>query len=137
MPCSGPRAPLLRPFGVERVGASRARGVDGHDGVQRRALLIVGVDSRQVDVDQLARRDLASLHRALQIFDRTSPWDRKPSRAGPPDARSGLTAKSGERHCTEADVQTHTQTTAWAQDTVVAAANTWRHGQRIPDARFR
>jgi hypothetical protein len=56
-------------FGVERGGGFAGFRVDGGDGVQRRSLFVVRLDPREKAVDQLPRRHLVGLHRALQLLD--------------------------------------------------------------------
>ena len=69
MPCSGPRGTAARALRIERIRRLARSRVHGGDRVQRRPLLVVGLDPRQVELDQLPRRDLARLHRALQVLD--------------------------------------------------------------------
>ena len=57
-------------LGIERVSGLAGARVEHRDRIERRTALIVGVDPRQVEIDQLPRRHIAGLLRPLQLFDR-------------------------------------------------------------------
>jgi hypothetical protein len=63
MPCSGPRVPF------SARSRSRAR-VDQDKGIQARAGLVVGLDAREVRVNEPARRHPPAGQRGLQLGDR-------------------------------------------------------------------
>ena len=112
------RAPR-RALGVERVGRLARARIDGDDRVQRRPLLVVGVDARQIEVDELPRRHLSRLHRALQLLDRLLRHVERPRPgsggmpapgrdtadvpAGPSDQRDGAIAADSLPHLDDDD----------------------------------
>ena len=70
MPCKRASHAAARAFGIERVGGFPRARIDGGDGVQRRALLVVRLDAREIRLNQLPRRHFARRHGALQLIDR-------------------------------------------------------------------
>ena len=70
MPCSGPREPFSARSRSSASASSRARGIEHHDRVEARPRLVVGLDAREVRLDQPARRHAPGGHRRLQIDDR-------------------------------------------------------------------
>ena len=68
-------------LGIERVGGLAGARIDGDNRVQRRPLFVVGVDARQIELDQLPRRDLARLSSRAAAPRSTSP-SRRTAAAG-------------------------------------------------------
>ncbi len=64
-----PDRPRLAEAAIEIVGGLQRVGVGHHDRVQRRALLVVGVDPRQVLLDERAARQRAVAERRLDLRD--------------------------------------------------------------------
>jgi hypothetical protein len=61
---------LVGALAIHRVGVFARARVDEDDRVQPRPDLVVGVDAREIGLDQPARRHATRGHRALQIDDR-------------------------------------------------------------------
>ncbi len=56
-------------FGVEGARGFEGLGVEGHDGVQMRSLIIVGADAGEADLDQFFRGEGAGLEGGIEIGD--------------------------------------------------------------------
>ena len=66
----GPAGPRLAEAAIEIVGNLQGVGVDRHDGVGRRTLLVVRVDPREVSPDERAARQRSVRERRVDLRDR-------------------------------------------------------------------
>ena len=70
-PCSGPDSrPMPGQLIIEPVGLTQGVLVDGEDGVERRAVAIVGLDPRQVTLDQCPHRQVTLHEGPMDVVDR-------------------------------------------------------------------
>ena len=69
MQCSGPVSPLLREPLVELGRLLRRVGIRDDDGVERRALFVVGLDAREIRVDQRGARQALRFERRVDVCD--------------------------------------------------------------------
>ena len=69
MPCSGPDEPGRPKCGVEPVGFRERVRIEGDDGIDVGALLVVGVDPVEVALHELARGQPAGSDRRVDVVD--------------------------------------------------------------------
>jgi hypothetical protein len=57
------------PFSVERSGFFQRILVQGDDAVELRTFLVIGLDAREVHLDQLLRSQYTAIHPGLDVGD--------------------------------------------------------------------
>ena len=92
MQWSGPTGPDCAKRAIELVGLLLRVGIDDDDGVQRRTVLVVGVDAPQVGVDERAAGEPSGLHRRVDLRRWSSLRREMGRRCGPAAAVCASTA---------------------------------------------
>jgi hypothetical protein len=63
------KAPVALEGSIERRRLIASAGIDGDERIDRRAVLVKSLDARQIELDQLARRQLATPEGRVHLID--------------------------------------------------------------------